>query len=204
MWNRQRILVAGLVACACLAIQATSRLPAQQESSAGKSETESDQENVKKQERELDVRYAKAYLQLTQVTLDKYQDLDRSHPGTIPPNVMRVIQEGVREARDRVQLVGTTNSGDAEIYVSGAESELHAAEESLREAESANAASSAAESALQVELHKAKVELAKIRVEKARHLAGESPLSNVRFELGQLREEVQQLRMFVALLRENY
>ena len=40
-----------------------------------------------------------------------------------------------------------------------------------------------------------------MRIDKAKHLASESPLSNVRFELEQLREEVQELRLLVALLR---
>ena len=44
-------------------------------------------------------------------------------------------------------------------------------------------------------------DLAKVKIEKAKHLASESPLSNVRFELEQLREEVQELRLMVVLLR---
>ncbi len=78
-----------------------------------------------------------------------------------------------------------------------------ATQELLRKAEGANAVSSGTVSASQIELFKADVDRAKVKVEKARHLAAESPLSNVRFELGQLREEVQTLRMFVGLLRRS-
>jgi hypothetical protein len=203
MWNRQWILVAGLAACGCVAIQVAGPLAAQQNESAGKSDENRDREREKKQERELDVRYTKAYLRLMDVTLEQYQETNRRQPNTIPFSVMQVIQEGAREARDRAQFGEKGNLATAEIYVSGAESELRAAQESLRRAENANRVSAGNVSASQVEVFKADVELAKVRVEKARQLAAESPLSCVRYELEQLREEVQQLRMFVALLREK-
>ena len=44
------------------------------------------------------------------------------------------------------------------------------------------------------------MDLAKVRVDKARHLASESPLSNVRYELELLREDIQELQLLVALL----
>ena len=99
MWNRQWILVAGLVACGGVAIHVASPLAAQQNSGANKSDKDSDQEKVGKQERELDARYAKAYQRLMEVTLEQYQETNRRQPNTISSSVMQVIQEGAGEAR---------------------------------------------------------------------------------------------------------
>ncbi len=203
MLIRRWIIVAGLVVCGCLAIQVAGHLAAQQNDIPKKSDKESDSQKERKEELELDARYAKAYLRVMELTQERYQEMNRRQPNTIPLSVMQVIQEGVREARDRAQLVEKGDLGYAEIYVAGAESDLRATQELLRKAEAANAVSAGAVSASQTELFKADVDRAKVKVEKARHLAAESPLSNVRFELGQLREEVQTLRMFVGLLRRS-
>ena len=199
MGNRRWAFVAGLIACGWLAAQVATPLAAQQKADARRSDKASD----KDQEHELDVKYAKAYLKLVEATLAKYEDTNRRLPNTIRPSVIQAIQEGVREARERLQLAQSDDVSDSEIYVSGAEAELRAAEESLRKAEAANIQFSGTISQEEIERLKADVELCKIKVEKARHLASESPLSNVRFEIEQLREDVQELRMFVALLRDR-
>jgi seryl-tRNA(Sec) selenium transferase len=204
MWNRRWIFVAGLMACGFLAIQVASPLSAQQKENAPTdSAGKSDKEKEKAKEKELDIRYAKGYLKLMQATLEKYQETNRRLPNTIRPSVMQAIQENVREARERVQLAEKDDTSDAEIYVSGAESDLRSAQESLSKAEAANLQFNGTVSPPEIERLKADLELAQIKVERARHLASESPLSNVRFELEQLREDVQELRMFVALLRDR-
>ncbi len=71
----------------------------------------------------------------------------------------------------------------------------------LAKAQNANRRVAGAISQGEVDRLIAQRDLAKVKIEKARHLAAESPLSNVQFELEQLREEVQELRLIVALLR---
>jgi hypothetical protein len=201
MCNRHWIFVAGLLACGCVALQFASRLAAQQNDSAVKSDKDSANEKERKDEHELDLRYAKAYLRLMEATLDRYQDANRIQPNSIPPELMQVIQDCVREAGLRAQLAQKGGITDAEICVSDAEARLSAAQESLRKAEAANGVSPGAVGAPRVEQLKADVELAKVRVQKAHNLAAESPVANLHFELEQLREDVRQLQMYVALLR---
>jgi hypothetical protein len=202
VWNRTWLVMAGFVACACLAIRVAGPAAAQQ-NDIGKSDKDSDQEKEKNQQLELDTQYAKAYLRLMDATLEKYEDTNRRQANTIPASVMYVIRNGARDARDRVQMLDKADASDAGFYVACAEAELRGAQESLHRAEIANSASSGNVSAAQVAILKANLELAKIRLEKARHLSAESPLSSARFELGQLREDVQQLRMLVALVGER-
>ena len=80
---------------------------------------------------------------------------------------------------------------------------MSSAEASWRRVEDANAAAPGSISAARAAIVKADLELAKVRVEKARHLSDEPALSSVNFELAQLREQVQQLRILVALLGER-
>lgn len=50
---------------------------------------------------------------------------------------------------------------------------------------------------------KAQLELAKVRVDVAGNLKGASPLLQAQFELEQLREQVQQMRIMISLLRDR-
>ena len=191
------ILVSGLLICGCFFVQLAAPLWGQQETNAPKTGAAADRE------RELDIRYAEAYLKLMEATLARHEESNRTMPNTVRPTVIQGIQSAVREARERVELARRDEAGDSEIYVSSAEAELRLAEEALRRSQAANAKGARAISDGEVARLRAQVDLAKVRVEKARHLASESPLSNVRYELELLREDVQELQIFVALLRRN-
>lgn len=202
MGNRRGIFVAGLVLGSSLFLQWAAPLSAQQKPGAGESGTKDDAKE-KATEKDLDLRYAKAYVRVMEATLAKYQETNRRLPNTIRPTVIQAIQEGLREAQERVKLVDGDASNDGDIFVSGAEAELREEQEALRKAEAANVQFSGTISAEEIALLKARVELATINLQKAKHLGVESDLSNVRFELEQLREEVAELRMYVALLRDR-
>ncbi len=202
MWNRQLLTVAGLALGAILTAHFASPSAAQQKQKPAQDD-KATAEQDKQKEKELDIQYSKAYLTLMEATLAKYEATNRKLPNTIRPSVMQAIQETVREARERVGLAQNDDTSDVEIYVSGAEADLRAAQEAVKKAEAANLQYSDTVSPEEVTRLKAELEVAKIRLEKARHLGHESPLSNVRFELEQLRADVAELRMFVALLRDR-
>jgi len=203
MGNRKLIIAAGVGACLCVAIRVAGPVAAQQTDTAGKAVKNSDQEKEKKQQLELDAKYAKAYLRLMGATLESYEEANRRQPNTIPTNVMHVIRNAARDARDRAQMLEKVDPNDAEILLACSESELNIAEASWRRVKDANAAAPNSFSAAKAAIVKANLELAKVRVEKARHLSDEPALSSVYFELAQLREQVQQLKILVALLGEK-
>jgi hypothetical protein len=193
------LVVAGLLACEFLLRQSASPLWGQQKSEPGASETSAAQ----KQEKELNLRYAQAYLAFMEATLARYEESNRNAPNTIRPTIIQGIQDSVRKARERVQMAQSDEVGESQIYVSSAEADLRLAQESLRRAEAANSRNARPFSDGEIARLKSQVELAKVRVEKARHLASESPLSNVRYEIELLREDVQELQLVVALIRRN-
>jgi hypothetical protein len=195
MRKQSWIFVAGLLVCAGLLNQIISPLWGQPKADADQPATGSPAE----QEQALDVRYAQAYLALMEATLARYEESNRAVANTIRPAVIQGIQEAVRKARERVQLAQSDEAGDGQIHVSSAEASLRLAEEALRRAQAANTRSARTVGDAEVSRLQAQVALAKVRVEKARHLASESPLSNVNFELELLREDVQELKLLMAL-----
>jgi hypothetical protein len=197
MRTRQWTVLSLLAVSSWLALQVAAPLPAQQASDAVSPAKESSTE------KELNVRYAKTYLRLMEATLSKYQETNRRQPNVIRRGVIQAIEENVRDARERVQLAESDEARHAEIYISSAQADLRAVQESLRKAEVANSQRSGTVSQVEIARLKAEIELATVRLEKARHLASESSLSNVEFELEQLREDVQSLRLIVALLRDR-
>jgi hypothetical protein len=202
MVNRRWIFVAGLVIGSGFVAQWAAPLAAQQKQTAGEGDKKDDAKE-KETEKDLDLRYAKAYVRVMEATLNKYRETNRKLPNTIRPSVMQAIEEGLREAQERVKLVDGDVSNDGDIFVEGAQAELREEQESLRKAEAANVQFSGTISAEEIALLKARVELASINLEKSKHLGSESSLSNVRYELEQLREELAELRMYVALLRDR-
>ena len=87
---------------------------------------------------DIDVRYAKAYLQLVETTLAKYQETNRRQPGVIRRGVIQALEDTVLKSRERVQVAEQGDRNHSDIYVVSAEATLRLANESLRKAESAN------------------------------------------------------------------
>lgn len=197
-------ILGGLVVCACMWGQLTTPLWGQQKTEAGKPEPSQGQLTAAEEENRLiDIRYAEAYLTLMEATLARYEEANRNAPNTVRGTVIQGLQDAVRKARERVEMAKTDDAGDSKIYVTSAEADLRLREELLRRAEAANARSPGAFSAGEVARLKAHVELCKVRVEKARHLAADSPVANVRYELEIMREDLQEVQLYIALLRRN-
>lgn len=198
MLNRRVTFIGvSLLACAWLTAHLTAPLWAQPKEGADLADEKSD----KAKESALDVSYAKAYAKLMEATLARYAEINRAQPGTIRANVMQSLEEDVRDAQERVKHAEGDRVNISAIYVTKAEADLRIAEENLRKSEAARARSANAVSLGEIERLRAALNFSRINVEKAQHLASESPLSNVRYEMEQLREDVQELRLLVSLLR---
>jgi hypothetical protein len=198
MRNRQRwIFAAGLLACGWLVAQVSAP-------SLAEAQNEAKDKPKQNSTEETDIRYAQAYVKLMEAELAKLNFSNRAVPGTIRPAVLDAARLAVREAQDRVKLAKKSDDiPDHEIYVDGAKAELNYAQESLRKAEAANLQVSGTVSDVEMARLKAQFELAKVRVDVAGNLKGASPLLQAQFELEQLREQVQQLRIMVSLLRDR-
>jgi hypothetical protein len=202
MRNRQRwIFAAGLVACGVLTAQLSA--PSQAEAQ-NESKDKPKQASTEKEKEEVNVRYAQAYVRLMEAEIAKLNFSNRAVPGTIRPAVMEAANVALREAQDRVKLAQKSDDvPDHDIYVQAAKADLQYASESLRKGEAANLKFGGTVSDVEMARLKAQLELAKTRVEVANNLAGESPLIQAQYELEMLREQVQQMRIMISLLRDR-
>jgi hypothetical protein len=170
-------------------------------SSAPGQKTEAPSEPAPSGDQELDMRYAQAYMRLMEATLAKYEEMNRRQPNLVRPAVIQAIQQGIARARDRVAWSQGDHATRSGIYTTRAEAELQLAEDGLRKAEAVNQQRAGTIAAGEVERLRAQRDFCRIKLEKTRRLASESPAANARFELDQLREDVQDLRLQVDLLR---
>ena len=202
MWNRRWIFAASLTLCGLLTALVIAPPWNQQQAAAQAPAAATAQPSDV--ERDLNIRYAKAYEKFVAATQARFVDINRRVPNSIRRGVMLALENGVRDANERIKLAeGTTDANYSEVYVQSAEAQLRMSQEALAKAEAANKRSANSVNASEVNRMRAEIELAQARVEKAKHLAAESPLSNVRYELGQLREMVQELKLQQALLRDR-
>lgn len=200
MQFRQLALVAGLLAGGWIMAQVAAPLRAQRPDAPTTTTSEKQDDGDKS----LRVRYAEAYQKLMEAELAKYEATNRQLPGTIRPSVMEALSMGVRKAADRVQAAknGETNMGGSAILLA-AQTDLGIAEASLRKAQQANLQQPNAVRAVEVTRLQAALDLARLRVDLAKQVESESPLSQLEWEVGQLREQVLELRLIVALLRDR-
>ncbi|MBL9123644.1 MAG: hypothetical protein JNG90_08425 [Planctomycetaceae bacterium] len=201
MCNRRWIFAAGLTSCGALLGLLLAELGNPSRAAGQAADAAAQAADV---ERELDTRYAKAYLDLVKATQERYADINRRVPNSIRRGVMQSLASAVSDAEERIKVAeGASLQTASEVYVRNAETQLRTSQELLAKANAANARLANSVNPTEVARLQAEVALGTIRLEKARHLASESPLSNVRYEIGQLREMVQELRLNVALLRDR-
>jgi hypothetical protein len=184
---------------ALLATQLVSLLMARQDVDGGKAPSPAS----KSEESDLNLRYAQAQLGLMETRLAELEERNRRAANTIRPAAIQLVQEYVAQARQRLESAKSDAANDSQIQVARAEAGLRAAEQDLKRAEAVNKRLANSVGPAEIKRLTAQRDLARVRVEKARHLASESPISNVRFELDQLREHVQDLLLSEAMSRRG-
>ena len=199
MLTRRWVMVSGLLLCGWLGTQIVSPLLAQQDAEPGKFAAPVAQNGDK----ELNVRYAQAYLKLMEAHLAELEDRNRRNPNTIRPAAIQLVQDSVGKARVRLKSAQNDGTNFSEFYVLRAEADLRSAEESLRKAEAVNKRVANTVGPGELARLNAQRDLARVSVEKARHLASETPLANMRFEIDQLRDDLLELRLQQAMARRG-
>jgi hypothetical protein len=137
-----------------------------------------------------------------QARLAEFEERNRRTPNTIRPAAIQLARQYVDKARQRLESARDGDDSSA-AQVLRAETELRLAEENLRQAEAVNKRLPNTVSPGEIARLIAQRDLARIKVEKARHLPSESPLANIRFELDQLREDVQELQLHEMMSRRG-
>ncbi len=197
--SRRPLLLSGILILSWLSTQIVSPLLAQQNTDAGKAEASA----AADEERELNIRYAQAYLKLMEARLAEFEQRNRRVSNTILPAATQLAKEYVTKAKVRLDAAENNDASESRIYVVRAEAALRSAEAELRRAVEVNKKLANGVSRGEMARLVAQRDLARVKLEKAKHLASESPLSNLQFEIDQLREDVQELLLRDTMSRRG-
>jgi hypothetical protein len=197
MGTRRWILLCGLMVCAWLVTQMASPLRGQPNNDTAKSAASPTASEGK----ELRIRYAEAHLKLMEARLAEFEAINRRNPNTIRPAAIQLIQEYVAKARERLKATQSDEPNDSRVHVVAAEAELRLVDEKLRRAEEVHRRLPNSVTTEEIARIKAERDLAKIKLETASHMASESPLTILQFEMDALRADVQELRLLETMRR---
>lgn len=151
-----------------------------------------------KQEEPLNVRYARAFLELAKLDLQKAQNANRSVAGTLSAAYIEPLMQGVRMAEQLVDDAQQEAQGK-KVAVSLRNEEVHAklTEISYQKAAAANARVSGTVNGIELERLRLTAEVARLGLERAK-VASQTELGFVQWQLDQLHEELFRLRNTVA------
>jgi hypothetical protein len=199
MSTRRWILILWLATCGWLATQAVAPSLAQQKTEPGQSADAA----AAAQENELNLRYAQAHLRPMQARLAELDERNRRAPNTIRPAAIQLARQYVDKARQRLESARGDGDNSAAAPVLRAETELRLAEENLRESEAVNKRLPNTVSPGEIARLVAQRDLARIKVEKSRRVSSLEPLARIRFELDQLREDIEELQLRETMARRG-
>jgi hypothetical protein len=148
------------------------------------------------------IAYGEAVLNVAKADLAKAREANDRAAETIPRSVVRGLENDVKMAEARLNVMEGTKATDADSpYSLAAKDALQFAEENLKQAQTVNARVPGAVSKAEVERRQADVDLAKARLQVAGLLGKATPLEAAQWELLQLQEDMHDLRFRVRLLQ---
>ncbi len=154
------------------------------------------------QDNNVELQYARTYLKLAQLDLERAQGTNRRISGTVTPAIIDQLSSTVSQAEARVKaLEKHPNAAEANLTAIEVSSRLSA--QRLKRAEEANRRAPGAFPQAQLDRMRVANELATLRVERSKMLRNASPEVQLAWEVEQLREEMNELRAMVMLLRER-
>ena len=150
---------------------------------------------------QLNLEYAKAYLKLAKVNLQKAEMFNERVPGAFSAAEVTRLKYLVALAEERLNWVQQVDHKQSDANTASASTALQTAKSTYEKSLDANRRLPGAVTDLQLEEYRLNVELARLNLEKSRLVGGSnSVLAGMQFELDQLREDVLQLRSRVEAI----
>jgi len=143
----------------------------------------------------LNVRYARAYLKLAKMDLQKVLDMNSHVPGTFPDVVVEPLRQVVRIAESQLQQALNGNGGGRQnMDLHNVEAAVMVAETRLQQATAANKRMPGSFDEGEVERLRLGAEVARLALAKARAASVQSVVNHLQADVEELRQEVLQLR----------
>jgi hypothetical protein len=152
----------------------------------------------------IDVQLAEVKLKLADMEYRRAVETNRRSAGLIPRTVVEQLQDGVAEAKERLELTRDKKRDPRALHFLELEDVLKIAKLRVEAAEKTNQRDPAAVSKLDLESLRLKAEAARLMLARAREPASEeSPTAHLQAQIDQLRDEIQSLNNRVEILSLN-
>jgi hypothetical protein len=148
----------------------------------------------------LDVQYARTFLKLAQLELQRAQDTNRTIPGTFTGTAVDALRQTVTLAEAQLASALNPQANKPAVFLVNAENNVRAAEENYKRLEAIDRQRPGTISPLALERSQLTFQLAQIALEKARAVDPMNHQAFLQWQIDRLREEVVSLRNRVAQL----
>ena len=171
----------------------------QQDASQQKSNSSS-QQAAAEETQDLDIRYARLTLALSQLELQRALETNKQVPGTFTRASLVALEQSV--IINEEQLKALTQKGGKRIpmFLIAAEANAKATQQQLQRVLTINQQNPGTIAPIDIERLRLTAELANVNLEKARSINPKNEAQFLQWQVDQLREDVYQLRIRVAQL----
>jgi hypothetical protein len=143
----------------------------------------------------VEVRYARAQLQLAEANLDRVQQSNKQLERSVPSSIVAEYQEDVRVAKTRLQQATTGRAaGEFQAWLARAEAEQRSAETAWKNATAVNRRIPGTFVPLDVERYRLRAEVAKLQLERGQSLVGSGREAQLQWQSELLDNQVQRLK----------
>jgi hypothetical protein len=143
----------------------------------------------------IEVRYARAQLQLAEANLSRVQQSNKQVERSIPSSVVAEYQDDVRVANTRLQQAAAGQSANQfQVWLERAAAERRAAETAWKNATAANRSAANTFAAIDVERYRLRAEVAALQLERDQSLASASRDAQLQWQADLLDNQVQRLK----------
>jgi hypothetical protein len=143
----------------------------------------------------LEVRYARAQLQLAEANLERVNESNKQMERTVPSSIVAEYQDDVRVAQSRLQQAEAGKSAaEFQVWLARAEAERRAADTTWQKATTVNASAPNTFVPIDVERFRLRAELAKLQLERGQQLVGAGREAQLQWQSDLLDNQVQRLK----------
>lgn len=153
---------------------------------------------------DLDIRYIRIRLALSQLELQRVRQINQRIPGTFTKTALEAIEQSVIIDEEQYKALTQKSGQRIPLYIIAAEANVKAAQQALQRVLAINQQNPDTISPMEVERLRLVAELANVGLEKARSIKPQNEAQFLQWQIDQLREDLYQLHTrFAQLSRMN-
>jgi hypothetical protein len=143
----------------------------------------------------VEVRYARAQMQLAEANLNRVEQSNKRVPGAVPSSVVAEYQHDLQVAKTRLeQVTAGPGGGDFEVWLQRAGAERTGAETAWKGATAANRRVPGTFGPLELERFRLRAEVARLQLERGQALADSGREAQMQWQIEMLDNQVQRLK----------